>query len=225
MTQHAGDAPARPAWLDHLAHDLRSPLAPLTSGIAMLRSGGLDAAQQAEILTTMQRQIDALAQLADDTADLLGRRSNGALAPAEMASLLDMVGVRVFRRFEEARVAFEGRPPAGSCTVACDARSLVRLLAQLALASAQIAGAGNRVIADASSDAGGVTLRLMLADSVPDGADEFAAIAARWSNPAAPHVTDAAMRDIVARHGAQIAALGDTPQGIALLMPPAPAGD
>jgi K+-sensing histidine kinase KdpD len=224
MTHHAGEAPARPVWLDHLAHDLRSPLAPLSSAIAVMRAGKLDAAQQAELLATMQRQIDTLAQLVDDTADLLGRRANGSLAPIPLASLLDMAGVRVLRRFEEAGVAFEARLPDDAPSVHCDARSLVRLLAQLALAAAHIGGAGNRVIVTAEPGSE-VRLTLALATAVPEAAEQFASLAGRWSNPAPPHVADAAMREILVRHGAHVhAATGDAP-GIVLVLAPAGAGD
>ena len=40
----------RPAWLRHLAHDLRSPLSPLQTGLSMLRSGRLSESQQSELL-------------------------------------------------------------------------------------------------------------------------------------------------------------------------------
>ncbi len=49
-----------------LAHELRNPLAPIRSGIDVLRMSGVDS----EILDVMQRQVDHLIRLVDDLLDV-----------------------------------------------------------------------------------------------------------------------------------------------------------
>lgn len=140
----AGVAAVAPAWLSHLAHDLRGPLSPLANALALLRSGRLDALQQAETCSLAQQQLDALSQLLDDTADLLAAKPRGSV-PVEIGSLLDMVKVRISRRLYAGSVALEITPPSVPLEVDGDMCGLVRLLVGLLLRSSAIAGVGCRL--------------------------------------------------------------------------------
>lgn len=137
-------AASAPSWLNHLAHDLRGPLSPLANALALLRSGRLDALQQAEICSLAQQQLDALSQLLDDTADLLVARPRGSL-PLEIGSLLDMVKVRISRRLYAGSAVLEITPPPAPVEVSGDMCGLVRLLVGLLLRSSAIAGVGCRL--------------------------------------------------------------------------------
>lgn len=60
-------------FLATLAHELRNPLAPLRTGLEILRLAGNDAAGQAlacEMRQIMERQVDQLVRLIDDLLDL-----------------------------------------------------------------------------------------------------------------------------------------------------------
>lgn len=137
-------AAVEPAWLNHLAHDLRGPLSPLANALALLRSGRLNASQQAETCSLAQQQLDALSQLLDDTADLLAAKPR-ASTPVEIGSLLDMVNVRISRRLYADGVLLEVIPPPVLCEVRGDLFGLVRLLSGLVLRSSAIAGTGCRL--------------------------------------------------------------------------------
>lgn len=57
-------------FLATLGHELRNPLAPLLSGMHLLRLGGLDATRSAHVLDIMERQITQLARLVDDLLEV-----------------------------------------------------------------------------------------------------------------------------------------------------------
>ncbi|MCW2275083.1 response regulator [Rhodoblastus acidophilus] len=60
-----------------LAHELRNPLAPLKTGLALLRSG-VDRAKAARLHDTMARQVDHLVRLVDDLLEV-ARFSRGLI--------------------------------------------------------------------------------------------------------------------------------------------------
>ena len=213
----ARNAVEQPAWLRQLAHDLRGPLSPLQTSISLLRSGRLSEAQQTELLDTMQRQLRVLVQTIDDTGDLLAQR-NPALAPMDVASLLDMVSVRTRLHFQEAGLHFEVQAPDSPLVVNCDARDLARLLGHLALRLGEMSGRGARVVASARRDGGRLDLQLSV-----EGADpaELAAVAQRLLQPDPAGVTDAILQRILQRHDARLRARA--PEAALLLSLPAAA--
>jgi len=57
-------------FLATLAHELRNPLAPIRSGLQLLRRAGPDAAASARVHGIMDRQLDQLVHLVDDLLDV-----------------------------------------------------------------------------------------------------------------------------------------------------------
>jgi PAS domain S-box-containing protein len=57
-------------FLATLAHELRNPLAPVRTGLDVLRQSGSHAEAASEVLAMMQRQIDQLVRLVDDLLDV-----------------------------------------------------------------------------------------------------------------------------------------------------------
>jgi signal transduction histidine kinase len=53
-----------------LSHELRNPLAPLRTGVAMLRQAGDDAAVRERVTTTMERQLGHMVRMIDDLLDV-----------------------------------------------------------------------------------------------------------------------------------------------------------
>ncbi|MEW7850790.1 ATP-binding protein [Massilia aurea] len=63
-------------FLAVLAHELRNPLAPLLTGLELMRIGPCDAATPADVRDMMERQVRQLAHLIDDLLDI-ARVTNG----------------------------------------------------------------------------------------------------------------------------------------------------
>jgi len=57
-------------FLATLGHELRNPLAPLLSGMQLLRLGGLDETRLLRIMTIMERQVSHLVRLVDDLLEV-----------------------------------------------------------------------------------------------------------------------------------------------------------
>jgi light-regulated signal transduction histidine kinase (bacteriophytochrome) len=211
--------PARPSWLNHLAHDLRNPLSSLHTGIALLRSGKLGTDQQSSLLCTIQRQLDALTQLIDDTADLL-RVDAEAMQPTDIADVLDMVAARISSRLEENGVEFQ--PPESAAAIAVgNAKGLIRLTGFLILHIAQIIGHGGRILATIETRGSSIRLRFVPEPAAHGAIPQFTALVYSLSVPSTEHVADAALYQILRRHDATITVLGDALPGIALHLPSA----
>jgi len=56
-------------WLDRLAHDLRGPLTPLQTAAYLLKSGNVEAAQQQELFTLIERQTRVMSGMIDELSD------------------------------------------------------------------------------------------------------------------------------------------------------------
>jgi PAS domain S-box-containing protein len=65
-------------FLATLAHELRNPLAPISSGLSLLRLGGDNAATVAKIRPMMERQVGQMVRLIDDLLDV-ARISGGKI--------------------------------------------------------------------------------------------------------------------------------------------------
>lgn len=59
-----------------LAHELRNPLAPIRTGVAVLRSGGISAETTGRTHAMMERQLSHMARLIDDLLDISRINSN-----------------------------------------------------------------------------------------------------------------------------------------------------
>lgn len=89
MSQPGGTVP----WLDHLAHDLRGPLAPLQTAAYLLKTGTLEPERQRELFELIERQTRRLARMIDEVGDW-SRANQGRLLgttmPCEPAALLEI---------------------------------------------------------------------------------------------------------------------------------------
>jgi signal transduction histidine kinase/ActR/RegA family two-component response regulator len=81
-------------FLASLAHELRNPLAPIRTGVAILRMTGADA-RAPTVLAMMERQLQHMARLLDDLLDV-SRISRGKITlHQERIDLRDVVGAAV----------------------------------------------------------------------------------------------------------------------------------
>lgn len=80
-------------WLDHLAHDLRGPLAPLQTAAYLLKTGTLEPERQQELFELIERQTRRLTRMVDEVGDW-SRANQGRLLgttmPCEPAALLEV---------------------------------------------------------------------------------------------------------------------------------------
>lgn len=207
--------PARPPWLSHLAHDLRNPLSSLHTGIALLRSGKLGPDRQSNLLATIQRQLDALTQLIDDTADLL-RGDTEAMQHTAIAEVVDIVASRLSGRLDEQGIDFQASPASTPAAIIGNAKGLIRLIGSLILRIAEIVGPGGRITAIIERRDTHIRLCLVSVTATGDARQGFTALADSLSLPAPSHVTDAALHCILQWHGASVYALADAEPGVAL---------
>src|SRR4029077_18007529 len=59
-------------FLAMLGHELRNPLAPVINSLTLLRAPGITAAQRAESLNIMERQLGQITRLVNDIVDASG---------------------------------------------------------------------------------------------------------------------------------------------------------
>lgn len=169
-------------WLDRLAHDLRGPLAPLQTATYLLRTGKLDAAQQAELLAVIDRQTRRLTGMLDELGDW-SRAGQGRLLetvePCEAAMLLDFACTAS----GAGRVFADVTAEAQEALLTCDQRRVSQLfntlVRQAAASSAtESARVAMQVVGDAlhleapSGGAGGVGAAPLLLDQPQVEPDE-----------------------------------------------------
>lgn len=207
------------AWLNHLAHDLRGPLSPLAMAVSLLQTGRAGPAQQPELYALMQRQIECLTQLLDDTADLLVRRSRPVQA-VDVASLLDMLKIKFARRLRANDVNLEIVLPAAPPPVLGEMRDLLRLVGELVLRCADVGGRGCHIRAGAD-DAAPMRwfVQLVRAEGSPDPGERLADLVSVLQAPVQSHVADAVSAEVLRRYGIGLAVDADG-AGFVLDFPP-----
>lgn len=196
-------------WLAHLAHDLRGPLSPLAMAVSLLQTGRAGAAQQPELFALMQRQIESLTQLLDDTADLLVRRARPAQA-VDLASLLDMLKIKYARPLRAIDASLDIAATTAPLPVAGEMRELLRLVGALVLRGAEIGGAGSivHIAADATPR---LRLRIGAIAAPADAAVRCAQVVELLNAPSQTHVADAMSATVLRRHGIALGAAGEAP--------------
>lgn len=135
-------------FLATLAHELRNPLAPMTSGLAVLRLAGADAALRETTLATLERQLGLMVRLIDDLLDL-GRIDRDQLelrrTTVDLAAVVQD-GVETARPLLQAhghRLAL--RLPAQPLRLEGDAARLTQVLANLLNNAAKYTPPGGRI--------------------------------------------------------------------------------
>jgi signal transduction histidine kinase/ActR/RegA family two-component response regulator len=144
-------------FLATLGHELRNPLAPLLSGMHLLRLGGFDQASAARVMAVMERQITHLVRLVDDLLEV-SRITRGLievrhdpldLVPVVRAALdtcrpvIEAAGHEVTINVPEAPIAVSGDPV-----------RLTQVFANLLTNAAKYTNAGGRIEVTVSQAAG-----------------------------------------------------------------------
>ena len=166
-------------FLAMLAHELRNPLAPLTTALHLLRRGGAGAERALEIA---ERQAQQLSRLVDDLLDA-SRITQGKIALRVEPILLSDV---VTRAVETARPAMDGRGHAFTMTLPdepihmqADPARLAQVIANLLDNAAKYTPPGGAIWLDAEQEGNEVALRVrdtgagLAAELVPNVFDLF----------------------------------------------------
>jgi two-component system CheB/CheR fusion protein len=140
-----------------LAHELRNPLAPISSGIEILKRRGLEPAIAERITSTMSRQAAQLVRLIDDLLDV-SRISRGRLRLRRgLVPLADIVrdAVAAVRPLiEQSGHQLVIDVPNEPCLLDADAARLTQVLANLLNNAARYTPNGGRIEVDAHRDGG-----------------------------------------------------------------------
>ena len=135
-------------FLAMLAHELRNPLAAISSALQLWELAPPDPARQRELLALCRRQIRNLTRLVDDLLEM-SRIDRGAVelqrVPLELREVLDSAVLATRELFQRQRVSLE-LPPAGQAyPMLGDATRLEQVLANLLANAAKYSEAGGRV--------------------------------------------------------------------------------
>ncbi|HEX7121907.1 MAG TPA: ATP-binding protein, partial [Gemmatimonadaceae bacterium] len=157
-------------FLAVLAHELRNPLAPIRTGLELMRLGGDSAESVAQVRPIMERQVAHLVRLVDDLLDIAritsGRielqRQPTALAPL-IASAVEANHVAIDAAGLELTIELPETP----VIVDVDPTRLVQVIANLLQNATKFTDRGGRiaVAARVEHDAGRPTLVLTVSDT------------------------------------------------------------
>lgn len=78
-------------FLATLAHELRNPLAPISSGLHVLKSGADEGPRMARVVEIMARQIDHMVRLVDDLMEVSRIRSGKIVLRLERVDLVEVI--------------------------------------------------------------------------------------------------------------------------------------
>jgi PAS domain S-box-containing protein len=145
-------------FLAILAHELRNPLAPLRTGLELVRRG---AGQAERAWQMMERQVNQLVRLVDDLLDV-SRITQGRLelrrGPVQLAAVLEGAVETARPLIDRARHDLTVALPDRSVTLDGDAARLSQVFANLLTNSAKYTPPGGRIRVSAARDPGGVSV-------------------------------------------------------------------
>ncbi len=147
-------------FLSMLAHELRNPLAPVRTGIEILKRRS-DAATVQRMTDLMGRQIDHMVRLVDDLLDV-SRLTRGKIelrmAPVSLHQVLQAAEEMTRPAFDAAGVLLEVVRPPQEAVLHCDSTRLVQVLANLLSNAVKFSASGQQVHLDAQVDSGSAVI-------------------------------------------------------------------
>jgi PAS domain S-box-containing protein len=153
--EQAGRAEAEAAnrhkdhFLAMLAHELRNPLAPVLTGLALLRQAGDDRQRRAATVDMMERQVRHLKRMVDDLLDVARLNRDKVELRTDRLDLARLVLVACddrHRSFDDARLGLEVRTPETPVWVRGDEARLTQVLWNLLDNAAKFTEPGGRVV-------------------------------------------------------------------------------
>ncbi|MDB5908701.1 MAG: hypothetical protein JWP34_2815, partial [Massilia sp.] len=144
-------------FLATLAHELRNPLAPIRTGLDLLRMGSSDPAVQERVIGMMDRQLGLLIHLVNDLLDVARFTSGKIELKKELVELQTLVAMA--RETSVALVEAGGHTlelllPAEPIMIEADTTRIVQVLSNLINNAAKYTPAGGRIEVAAWSEGG-----------------------------------------------------------------------
>ena len=142
-------------FLATLAHELRNPLAPIRSGLQLMRRARADPAAIARVQDIMDRQLDHLVHLVDDLLDVARiTRGQVDLKPdwIQLADVLNAAVETSLPLIEAARHRLDVRLPAEPLTLYADATRITQVVSNLLNNAAKYTPRGGRIVLAAERD-------------------------------------------------------------------------
>jgi signal transduction histidine kinase len=166
--QRAADVAAENArlkdeFLAMLGHELRNPLAPLRTGLEVLRNPQLEEPDRKQVFAVLDRQMQHLERVLDDLLDV-SRITSGRIpmrpVPVELAEIVaravETVGPQIQRRRQELTVTL----PPETVRLHADPARLVQVVTNLLGNSSKFTPEHGHIWLTAERDARGLTLRV-----------------------------------------------------------------
>jgi len=153
-------------FLATLAHELRNPLAPIRSGLQLMRRAKSDAAAVARVQDIMDRQIDHLVHLVDDLLDIARiTRGQVDLKPdwIELGEVLKAAVETSMPLIEGARHHLELRVPQAPLRLYADFTRITQVVSNLLNNAAKYTPRGGTIVLSAQRD--GDEARIEVADN------------------------------------------------------------
>jgi PAS domain S-box-containing protein len=142
-------------FLATLAHELRNPLAPIRSGLQLMRRTRADPAAIARVQDIMDRQLDQLVHLVDDLLDVARiTRGQVDLKPdwIQLADVLNAAVETSLPLIETARHRLDVRLPSEPLTLFADATRITQVVSNLLNNAARYTPRGGHIVLAAERD-------------------------------------------------------------------------
>ncbi len=158
LTTELSEADQRKSeFLATLAHELRNPLAPISSGLTVLKLGGDNAATVSKIRPMMERQVAQMVRLIDDLLDV-ARISGGKIelqkAPVDLRNLLAAAIETSTPFIERGGHQMVVDQPDAPLMLEADATRIAQVLSNLLNNAAKYTPLGGRIEVTIARDAG-----------------------------------------------------------------------
>jgi PAS domain S-box-containing protein len=157
-------------FLAMLAHELRNPLAPIRTGLEVLRLSGASPEAVERVRPMLERQVGHMVRLVDDLLDV-SRISSGKIhlhrRPTSAAALVTAAVEACRAALDSAGVQLDVQMPEGPVAVDVDPVRFVQVLSNLLNNAAKFTAPGGRVLirGDVSQHPEGAELALSVADT------------------------------------------------------------
>jgi PAS domain S-box-containing protein len=153
-------------FLATLAHELRNPLAPIRSGLQLMRRSGNDPATVQRVQDIMDRQLDHLVHLVDDLLDVARiTRGQVELKPAWVDLGQILCGAVEISRplLDSARHHLDLELPPAPVRLYADATRITQVISNLLNNAARYTPRGGRIVLSAAREGG--QARITVADN------------------------------------------------------------
>ena len=212
------------AFLATLAHELRNPLAPIRSGLQLMRRTRGDPQALARVQDIMDRQLDHLVHLVDDLLDIARiTRGQVDLKPAliDLGDVLNAAVETSMPLIESARHRLDLRLPAEPLTLHADFTRITQVISNLLNNAAKYTPRGGAIVLAAERDGDDALIAVsdngigIPSEALEDVFKMFTQVSQHAQHiPGGLGIGLSLVRSLVALHGGSItAASGGTGQG------------